>query len=552
MAAQQIADLYGSVGFRLDPKAWATLDKFENRLDTIRKKLNMSLTGRLGGGVSGGGSSGGSGRAGGTGRTNLSLAGSALSNIHTIGLAITGGVATTAGKAILDTTAKYDALRSSLLASSDSAEDAKKTFGFLIKESKRLGLVTTEIARPYVNFSVAARAAGLSGNEVNGIFTQMAEASRGLNLTSDDTAGVFRALSQMFSKTTVQSEELKGQLGERLPGAVSLSAKALGITTFELQKQLKAGKVLATDLIPKLAKEYQYLVKKSGSLEAAMKSTGFAMNRMKQEWESLLDRLGSGETGRSLKNLMTEVTTFFEGAGEKGGLLDRTLAHLVITLRTLGVGVGMVVGGLKELFNLFSPEQQAVLVVVGGILAAMFAPVATAVVGLGAFVVAMEDLDALLKGKKSLIGEYLGEDGVAKLRENIDWIFSKFKAIGELWDKYVDVELPVIPGTQLFTKLLPGAFSFVKDTYSSGLNSISGGLDSWKDSLSSRPGREGMIYNYKRPGWLDAWEKSLAERTSAEDRGITIQGDMYLNTDANSAEGISQDVQVEAANVPRN
>ena len=56
-----------------------------------------------------------------------------------------------------------------------------------------------------------------------------------------------------MSKGTVQAEELRGQLGERLPGAFNLAAQAMGVTTQELNKMLDNGEVLAIDLLPKLA-----------------------------------------------------------------------------------------------------------------------------------------------------------------------------------------------------------------------------------------------------------------------------------------------------------
>lgn len=214
MAAQQIADLYGSVGFRLDQKSWATLDRFEKRLDTIQRKLRNGLTGRLSGGGRGNGRDSGGGRSqragsgGGGGprspRSVLSMTGSTLSNIHTVGMTLTGGALTLAGKQVVDVTSKYDALKSSLLAATGTAKEAASEFKFLEETSARLGQVTTEIAKPFVNFSVSARATGVSADQTREIYTQMAEASRGLNLSADDTAGVFRALSQMFSKSTVK------------------------------------------------------------------------------------------------------------------------------------------------------------------------------------------------------------------------------------------------------------------------------------------------------------------------------------------------------------
>ena len=46
-----------------------------------------------------------------------------------------------------------------------------------------------------------------------------------------------------------------GQLGDVLPGALQVAAKALGMTTQQLDKAVSSGQVLASDLLPKMAKE---------------------------------------------------------------------------------------------------------------------------------------------------------------------------------------------------------------------------------------------------------------------------------------------------------
>ncbi|MGX4461083.1 tape measure protein, partial [Clostridioides difficile] len=54
---------------------------------------------------------------------------------------------------------------------------------------------------------------------------------------------IFRALEQMLSKGQVYAEELRGQLGERLPGAVALFAKGMNMTTTQLMKAMENGEV---------------------------------------------------------------------------------------------------------------------------------------------------------------------------------------------------------------------------------------------------------------------------------------------------------------------
>jgi tape measure domain-containing protein len=94
--------------------------------------------------------------------------------------------------------------------------------------------------------------------------------------------GVFLALGQMISKGKVQAEELRGQLGERLPGAFNLAARAMGVTTAQLDDMLKKGQVTAEDMLPKLA---AVLKDEFGpAAEHASQGAQGAVNRLSTEW----------------------------------------------------------------------------------------------------------------------------------------------------------------------------------------------------------------------------------------------------------------------------
>lgn len=66
---------------------------------------------------------------------------------------------------------------------------------------------------------------------------------------AQDVQGAITAMVQVFSKGKVSAEELSGQLGERLPGAVTLFAKANNMSLQELQDNLKKGTVGLNELM---------------------------------------------------------------------------------------------------------------------------------------------------------------------------------------------------------------------------------------------------------------------------------------------------------------
>lgn len=96
---------------------------------------------------------------------------------------------------------------------------------------------------------------GIAASAQRDIFKSVGEAALVMGLDSETAKGAFLALGQMASKGTVSAEELRGQLGERLPGAFQIAANAMGVTTQKLGKMMEAGEVASKDFLPKFAAE---------------------------------------------------------------------------------------------------------------------------------------------------------------------------------------------------------------------------------------------------------------------------------------------------------
>lgn len=138
-------------------------------------------------------------------------------------------------------------------AAAGGGEKTTRAWAFLREESQRLGLNLQDSVKSFSNLTAAARLSGVSLEESEKIFRGMAEAGTAMQMSQDDINGAMRAVVQIMSKGKAQAEELRGQLGERLPGAFGLAAKAMGTTTEGLSLMLDRGEVLAKDLLPKLA-----------------------------------------------------------------------------------------------------------------------------------------------------------------------------------------------------------------------------------------------------------------------------------------------------------
>lgn len=136
---------------------------------------------------------------------------------------------------------------STVVGNSQSAINAE--WDYMVGLANTLGIDIGSLSASYSKFAVSAKAVGISLQETKFIFENIAKAGRVFHLSADDMDGIFRAMEQMLSKGQVYAEELRGQLGERLPGAVAQFAKGMGMTVGELTKQMEAGAVSSQDVI---------------------------------------------------------------------------------------------------------------------------------------------------------------------------------------------------------------------------------------------------------------------------------------------------------------
>ena len=107
----------------------------------------------------------------------------------------------------------------------------------------------------------------------------------------------------MMSKGTVNAEELKGQLGDRLPGALAIMALATGNTTAKLMKLMETGQLMAADVLPKFATQLD----KSIGADAVngIDSTTASLNRLKNAFTESM----SGGAANSLFNVLLKFGT---------------------------------------------------------------------------------------------------------------------------------------------------------------------------------------------------------------------------------------------------
>lgn len=235
-------------------------------------------------------------------------------------------------------------------------ESVQREISFVTAEAERLGLEFEVLLDQYSKFAVNVPNGSLSLEQIRFTFSGIAEAARVVGLSTDDVNATFRALSQIASKGSVQLEELKGQLGERIPKAIELTAKGLSdmsgelITTEELLKRINDGDV-TSDTVVALAKS---LKEEFGQdLTKALESPQVPLNEFKNELFNLKkDLIDSGfmdELVNGLKEITKTMRTpeFRDGAKALASgfiALVNVLIELVKNFDKIAVLVGAIVG----------------------------------------------------------------------------------------------------------------------------------------------------------------------------------------------------------------
>lgn len=190
---------------------------------------------------------------------------------------------------------------------------------FLVDMAKKYGLEINALTGNFAKFTASASVSNMSMEEQRKVFESVSRAVTAFGMSAEDSNGVFLALSQMMSKGKISSEELRLQMGERLPIALQAMAKAAGTSVAGLDKLLKEGKLMSADVLPKFADALNEMIPNvdTNNLETSV-------NRLKNiftelvnsmdvqgKYKSLVDWLAGALD--SLKGKISGIFTFIIG-----------------------------------------------------------------------------------------------------------------------------------------------------------------------------------------------------------------------------------------------
>lgn len=325
-----------------------------------------------------------------------------LSIAALIGVAVATGVAFwKMSAAALNASKVFEASMARFKAATGSAQLARAEMNFIIETSLELGLRIEDTAKAYSRLTAASKGTSLAGLKTRKVFLSIATAAAALRLNQGEVEGAFRAIEQMMSKGTVQAEELRGQLGERLPGAFRLAAEAMEMTTQELGKALKAGEVTAEMFLPRLADA----IMKSLGADAQNNVNSFtgSMNNLAnrallfaKEWDRVTNTSGifiaAIHAADAALGLLTKSLEFI--IKSIGAL---TAAMTVLYWKQIGAAVMWVAAAIRTAAVATWAWTAALLANPLGAVASLATKLVTALVAVGAAIAAWVGLDMVME-----------------------------------------------------------------------------------------------------------------------------------------------------------
>jgi tape measure domain-containing protein len=222
--------------------------------------------------------------------------------------------------------------RNTLKNVTNGGEEFSKSNQFILDLVERYNVPLQSARDGFTKLYASMAPAGFKGDEIRNIFAGISQGAATFGMSADKVDRVNYAFAQMASKGQVMSEELKGQLGDVLPGSVAIFAEAAGFT--------------GPEALVKFTKAMEDGRYKGAAMKQLLINVGTVMNK-----EFGPGAEGAARTFQGLMNRMQNATLKLYEAFEPMAI---GFANKVVLPMTEGLKVA------ADGFNAFFTGQQAV------------------------------------------------------------------------------------------------------------------------------------------------------------------------------------------------
>lgn len=238
--------------------------------------------------------------------------------------------------------------------SSDSMQYVDN-WAFLQEISAKYNQDLITLVRNFAQFKSAADGANVAIDDQRKIFDAMSRAAAYFGMSQQSLENSMVAIQQMMSKGKVSSEELRRQLGNNLPGAFTLMARAAGVSVGELEDLMRKGQVLSADVLPKFADELNKITKNvdvntiaglknviqnqltnlanQNGLEDVFKRVLKLTSQLIGNIQHIINMIGSGIAGAFLGKGLSAMTKFFKTNWDLASESRKKISEIVMGRR---------------------------------------------------------------------------------------------------------------------------------------------------------------------------------------------------------------------------
>lgn len=234
-----------------------------------------------------------------------------------------------------------------------SSRDYRFALHAINKASEDFNLSVEVATRGFTKLSASVIGAGGNVRDAELGFRAVTAAVKATGGSTQDVQSSFTALSQIFNKSRLSAEELQGQLGERISGAVSLFARETGRSLPQLARDLRDG-VIGLDDVMKFLRglELEY----EAAAAAIASSTEEAGARLERAFNALKYEVGDAflETGAAIQDAGTIGLTIAKDIIQ----VAKELGHVVFMRYPEDSFFGKLQGDFERLVFSLNPVTQ--------------------------------------------------------------------------------------------------------------------------------------------------------------------------------------------------
>jgi lambda family phage tail tape measure protein len=244
--------------------------------------------------------------------------------------------------AVATNVAEINKYRIALAGVSTNQKDYNVSIKDVTSLSRAYLLPLKDATQQYTQLKASIVGAGGSTEQTTKVFRGIAAAIVGTGGNAESLNAALRATAQVFSKGKVSAEELRQQIGERLPGAFSIFAQAIGKTPQQLDKALEDGKVTLADFLKFSDELYKRYGETAQTLADAPENAG-------QRLKVALD-FATIAFGGFFQTVGAGFQSYFRGLTEFV-LQNETTIKRVITILAVGFSeIGKLIGSFAKFF----------------------------------------------------------------------------------------------------------------------------------------------------------------------------------------------------------